>query len=57
MKYKSAGLLLVWFIEKDCERYDCRKCGFEKYCYRAVDIVVEGNKNVKGIKQTSDRAL
>ena len=57
MRYKSAGLLLEWFIEKDCEKYDCRKCGFEKYCYRAVDIVVEGNKNVKGIKQTSNRTL
>ena len=48
MNYKAGDLLLEWFIESDCERmYKCEDCGFQKYCKRAVDIVVEGNKNVK----------
>ena len=45
MKYKAGALLLEWFIENDCEGiYRCEDCGFQKYCNRAVDIVVEGNK-------------
>ena len=48
MKYNAGALLVEWFIEKDCEEiYGCEDCGVQRYCHRAVDIVVEGNKYVK----------